>query len=66
LVKQKLKADEEDLVDAGVEEALAENALAYHASCSEEDYVHLVVLGPRMHAGPRWRGVVVISHSDGA
>jgi hypothetical protein len=32
--------DGEDSVDVGVEEALAEDALAYHAGCSEEDYVH--------------------------
>jgi hypothetical protein len=32
--------DGEDLVDVGVEEALAQDALAYHAGCSEENYVH--------------------------
>jgi hypothetical protein len=36
--------DGENLVDAGVEEAFAENALADHAGGSEEDYVHLVML----------------------
>ena len=36
--------DGEDLVDAGIEEALAEDALADHAGCSEEDYVHVVML----------------------
>jgi Aspartyl protease/PDZ domain len=36
--------DGEDLVDFGVEEALAENTLAYHACCSEEDYIHGVML----------------------
>jgi hypothetical protein len=28
------------LVDAGIEEAFAEFALADHAGCSEEDHVH--------------------------
>ena len=32
--------DGEDLVDVGVEEALAQDALAYHAGGSEENYVH--------------------------
>jgi hypothetical protein len=39
------------LVDVGVEETLAENALAYHAGCSEEDYVHLFMLQPGMMPG---------------
>ena len=30
-------ADGEDLVDIGVDEALAQDALAYHAGCAEED-----------------------------
>ena len=32
--------DGEDFLHVGVEEAFAENALADHAGCSEEDYVH--------------------------
>jgi len=28
----------------GIEEAFAENALADHAGCSEENYFHLVML----------------------
>ena len=36
--------DGEDLRDVGVEEALAQNALADHARCSEENYLHLFML----------------------
>ena len=36
--------DGEDLVDVGVEEAFAENSLADHAGCSEENYVHMLML----------------------
>lgn len=32
--------DGENLLHVGVEKAFAQNALAYHAGCSEEDYVH--------------------------
>jgi hypothetical protein len=32
--------DGENLLYVGVEEAFAQNALAYHAGCSEENYVH--------------------------
>jgi hypothetical protein len=28
------------LLDAGIEKAFAENALAHHAGCPEEDHVH--------------------------
>jgi hypothetical protein len=31
-------------MDVGVEEALAQGALAYHAGCSEENDVHLAML----------------------
>ena len=36
--------DGEDLLDAGVEEAFAEDALADHAGCSEENDVHSFML----------------------
>ena len=36
--------DGENLLYVRVEEALAQNPLADHAGCSEEDYVHLFML----------------------
>jgi hypothetical protein len=36
--------DGEDLLDIGVEETFSQNALADHAGCSEENYVHGFIL----------------------
>jgi hypothetical protein len=48
--------DGEDLVNVGVEQALAKNALAYHAGCSEEDYVHGLMLQPWGRDAPGQEG----------
>lgn len=37
--------DGRDLIHIGIEQALAQNALADHPGCSEEKYVHLLPLG---------------------
>ena len=45
--------DGEDLFDAGIEEAFAQDALSYHAGCAEEEYVHAVHLTVGVFRGTR-------------